>query len=74
MQNLLKGISRPVLVGSIVQASAALLLMIDLFLPWYGVSSFGVSLTATGWESLSWEDVDLRARRIQVERQVGHAR
>ncbi len=65
MASILNPIPRPVLVGSIVQTSAALLLIVCMFLPWFGVggefesefATIASDFDASAWESLSSLDV-----------------
>ena len=43
--------------GDIVAGVGGIVLLISLFLPWYGVSAGGFSLDASGWEVLSFIDI-----------------
>jgi hypothetical protein len=43
--------------GDIVAGVGGIVLLISLFLPWYGVSSGPISITGSGWETLGFIDI-----------------
>jgi hypothetical protein len=43
--------------GDIVAGVGGIVLLISLFLPWYGASAGGVSVTGSGWEVLGFIDI-----------------
>lgn len=43
--------------GQRIAAGAAVLLLIDLWLDWYSVGAFGVTLGVNAWQAFGWTDL-----------------